>query len=60
MAIVGVIAWAPEDASDWRIAAAILALTIACSAVFWANEWLRWSIPDAHHGQLLHASRCCG
>ena len=48
MAMVGVIAWAPAR-EDWRIAAAILALTVACSAVFWASDWLRWAIPDAHH-----------
>ena len=48
MSMVGVIAWAPAR-EDWRIAAAILALTIACSAVFWAGDWLRWAIPDRHH-----------
>ena len=52
MSMVGVIAWAPAR-EDWRIAAAILALTIACSAVFWAADWLRWAIPDAHHGHSM-------
>ena len=52
MSMVGVIAWAPAR-EDWRIAAAILALTIACSAVFWASDWLRWAIPDAHHGHVV-------
>ena len=52
MSVVGVIAWAPAR-EDWRIAAAILALTIACSAVFWAGDWLRWAIPDAHHGHSI-------
>jgi glycosyltransferase 2 family protein len=52
MSVVGVIAWAPAR-QDWRIAAAILALTIACSAVFWAGDWLRWAIPDAHHGHSI-------
>jgi len=52
MSVVGVIAWAPAR-DDWRIAAAILALTIACSAVFWAGDWLRWAIPDAHHGHSI-------
>ena len=37
MSMVGVLAWAPAR-EDWRIAAAILALTIACSAVFWAER----------------------
>ena len=52
MSMVGVIAWAPAR-EDWRIAAAILTLTIACSAVFWAGDWLRWAIPDAHHGHSI-------
>jgi len=52
MSVVGVIAWAPAR-EDWRIAAAILTLTIACSAVFWAGAWLRWAIPDEHHGHSI-------
>ena len=52
MSIIGVIAWAPAR-GDWRIVAAIFALTIACSAVFWAGDWLRWAIPDAHHGHSI-------
>jgi uncharacterized protein (TIRG00374 family) len=52
MSIVGVIAWAPAR-EDWRIAAAIVALTIACSAVFWAGSWLRWAIPNAHHDHSI-------
>jgi uncharacterized protein (TIRG00374 family) len=52
MSMVGVLAWAPAR-EDWRIAMAILALTIACSAVFWASDWLRWAIPDAHHDHSL-------
>ena len=52
MSMVGVLAWAPAR-EDWRIAVAILALTIACSAVFWASDWLRWAIPDAHHDHSM-------
>lgn len=52
MSMIGVIAWAPAR-EDWRIAAAILALTVACSAVFWAGDWLRWAIPDAHHERAI-------
>lgn len=52
MSMVGVIAWAPAR-EDWRIAAAILALTIACSAVFWASDWLRWAIPGGHHDHSI-------
>jgi uncharacterized protein (TIRG00374 family) len=53
MGVVGVIAWAPEGRSDWRVAGAILALTIAAGAVFWANELLRWVIPDHRHGNFF-------
>ena len=49
MAIIGVIAWTPEDPGDWRIPAAILVALIACIAVFWANEWLRLLIPAHRH-----------
>jgi len=49
MAIIGVIAWTPDEPGDWRIAAAIFAALIACVAVFWANEWLRLIIPAHRH-----------
>jgi glycosyltransferase 2 family protein len=52
MSMVGVLAWAPAR-GDWRIAVAILAATIACSAVFWAGDWLRSAIPDAHHDHAI-------
>ena len=48
MSMVGVIAWAPAR-EDWRIAVSILALTIGCSAAFWASDWLRWALPAAYH-----------
>jgi uncharacterized protein (TIRG00374 family) len=53
MAVVGVIAWTPEGGSDWRIGGAIVALTLACGAVFWANELLRWMIPTHRHENFL-------
>src|SRR5688500_16556521 len=53
MAIIGVIAWTPEEPGDWRIAAAILAALLACVAVFWANEWLRWVIPARRHERFI-------
>lgn len=49
MAIIGVIAWAPQGRTDWRIAAAIVAALLACVGVFWANEWMRWVIPAHRH-----------
>ncbi len=53
LAVVGVVAWTPEERSDWRIAGAIAALAVACGAVFWANELLRWIIPDHRHGNFV-------
>ncbi|HUQ86371.1 MAG TPA: lysylphosphatidylglycerol synthase transmembrane domain-containing protein [Vicinamibacterales bacterium] len=52
MSMVGVLAWAPAR-EDWRIAAGILAMTMACSGVFWASDWLRWAIPDAYHDHSI-------
>jgi uncharacterized protein (TIRG00374 family) len=49
MAMVGVLAWAPEGRADWRIGLAIGVAVLACMAAFWANEWLRWLIPAHHH-----------
>ena len=49
MAIIGVIVWAPQGRTDWRIAAAIIAALFACVAVFWANEWMRRIIPAHRH-----------
>lgn len=49
MAVIGVIAWAPQGRTDWRIGAAIVAALVACVAVFWANEWMRWIIPARRH-----------
>jgi uncharacterized protein (TIRG00374 family) len=49
MAIIGVIAWTPEEPGDWRIPAIILVALMVCVAVFWANEWLRLIIPAHRH-----------
>ena len=49
IAIIGVLAWTPDDPGDWRIAAAIVAALVACVAVFWANAWLRLIIPAHRH-----------
>ena len=53
MAIIGVIAWAPRGQTDWRLAAGIGAALLACVAVFWANEWMRWIIPAHRHEGFL-------
>jgi glycosyltransferase 2 family protein len=53
MAIIGAVAWTPEGRSDWRIAGAIVALTLASGAAFWANELLRRIIPDSRQGRFF-------
>jgi uncharacterized protein (TIRG00374 family) len=53
MAVVGVLAWTPQGRSDWRIAGAIVTVAIACGAVFWANELIRWIIPNHRHDGFL-------
>jgi hypothetical protein len=53
MAIIGVIAWAPQGRTDWRIGAAIVTALVACVGVFWANEWMRWIIPARRHGSFF-------
>jgi glycosyltransferase 2 family protein len=53
MAIIGVIAWTPEEPGDWRIPTAIAVALLACVAVFWANELLRLIIPAHRHDGFL-------
>jgi glycosyltransferase 2 family protein len=53
MAVIGVIAWTPEEPGDWRIAAAIAAALVACVGVFWANDWLRVLIPAHRHENFV-------
>jgi uncharacterized protein (TIRG00374 family) len=65
MAIIGVIAWAPQGQTDWRIAAGIAVALAACLAVFWANEWMRRLIPARRHegfftGRILRVTDAVG
>lgn len=53
MAVVGIVSWTPEGRSDWRIAAAIIVMAVACGSAFWANEILRFVIPDHRHGRYF-------
>ncbi len=53
MAVVGVVAWSPDGRSDWRIAAAIVVIALACGSAFWANEILRFVIPEHRHGRFF-------
>lgn len=50
---VGLLAWNPEGQQDWRIAAAISLIALACVAVFWAGEWLRRLIPADRHERFF-------
>lgn len=53
MAVVGIVAWSPDGRSDWRIAAAIVVVAFACGSAFWANEILRFVIPEHRHGRFF-------
>ncbi len=53
MALIGLVAWAPEGQLNDRLAAAIVAAFMACMAVFFANEWLRWFIPADRQGGFV-------
>jgi uncharacterized protein (TIRG00374 family) len=53
MAIIGVIAWTPDEPGGWRIPAAIVVALAACVAAFWANEWLRLLIPMHRHERFI-------
>lgn len=53
MGAAGLIAWAPRGRADWRIAAVVIVVAIACVAVFWADRWLRWLVPAHRHDGSL-------
>lgn len=53
MAMVGVIAWAPDERNDWRVVAAVVILSIACGAAFAIDMLLRRVIPAHHHDNFL-------
>ena len=53
MALVGVAAWAPQGQTGTVIAAVIVPAMLACMAVFFANEWMRWFIPAGRHDGFI-------
>jgi glycosyltransferase 2 family protein len=53
MAIIGLIAWTPQEPGGWRIPVAVGVALAACVAAFWANEWLRLLIPARRHEGFL-------
>jgi uncharacterized protein (TIRG00374 family) len=53
MGMAGLVAWAPQGGSDWRLLAAVAITGLACVAAFWADQWLRWIVPSARHGGAI-------
>jgi len=53
MGVVGLLAWTPEARSDWRLGAALAVLVGASVAPFWANQWIRWIVPDHRHDRSI-------
>jgi uncharacterized membrane protein YbhN (UPF0104 family) len=49
MGVAGLVAWAPEGRSDWRVVAAVAIAGAGCVAAFWADQWLRWLVPAHRH-----------
>lgn len=50
MGLIGVLAWAPADSSDWRLVGAVAVIGGACVAAFWADQGIRWVLPAHRHG----------
>lgn len=53
MGVAGVVAWAPEGRSDWRMVGAVAVVGGACVAAFWADQWIRWAVPAHRHGRSV-------
>ena len=53
MGVAGLVAWAPEGRSDWRLMAAVTVIGIACVGAFWADQWLRWVVPAHRHERSI-------
>ena len=53
MGVIGVIAWAPDNRNDWRLAGAVVVIGGACVAAFWADRWLRWLVPTHRHERAI-------
>jgi uncharacterized membrane protein YbhN (UPF0104 family) len=53
MGIAGLVAWAPDGRSDWRLAVAAAVVGAACVATFWADQWLRLVVPAHRHGRSI-------
>jgi uncharacterized membrane protein YbhN (UPF0104 family) len=53
MAVIGVIAWTPEQRGGWQVPLAFSVTLGACVAAFWADEWLRLMIPTHRHDGFI-------
>lgn len=53
MGLIGVLAWAPDNSSDWRLLGAVVVIGGACVAAFWADLWIRWVVPTRRHGGAI-------
>jgi uncharacterized membrane protein YbhN (UPF0104 family) len=46
MGAAGLLAWSPSGGGDWRLAGAVLLVAAVSIAVFWADQLMRWIVPD--------------
>jgi uncharacterized membrane protein YbhN (UPF0104 family) len=53
MGVAGLVVWAPEGRSDWRLVGAVAIAAAGCVAAFWADQWLRWLVPAHRHGRSI-------
>lgn len=51
--VVGLIVWSPAQGGDWRILATVAVLAAASVSVFWADQLVRWLVPDHRHDGSL-------
>jgi len=53
MGVAGLVAWAPDGRGDWRLLLAVTIIGVGCVAAFWADQWLRWVVPDHRHNRSI-------
>ena len=53
MGVAGLVAWAPEGRSDWRLMGAVMVIGVAGVGAFWADQWLRWVVPAHRHERAI-------
>ena len=56
MAVVGLVAWTPATAAEWRFLVAVGVVAMVCLGAFWADRLLVWSPARDYSGRgLLHS-----